>query len=50
MTFCGVAALLMGMLSFVAAIFRAATDDYQRCHDNEMGAIGWFIVAAICLR
>jgi len=47
---CGISALVMGALSFVAAIIRGAMNDYERSNQNEMIAIGWFILAALCFR
>lgn len=49
MTF-GILAALMGALSFIAAVIRSALGHEEKSHNNEMGAIGWFILAALCLR
>jgi hypothetical protein len=47
---CGILALFMGAGSFVAAVIRAALGHETKSHENEMGAIGWFILAALCFR
>ena len=46
----GIIATILGSLSFIAAIVRAVRLERLESHQNEMGAIGWFILAAICLR
>jgi hypothetical protein len=46
----GITALLMGLVSFSAAIIRAARLERLESHQNEMGAIGWFILAALCFK
>lgn len=47
---CGIVALLLGALSFLASVIRACRDERLESHQNEMGAIGWFILAALCFR
>lgn len=46
----GIVALFFGGLSFVASVIRAVSNERTESHENEMGAIGWFILAAICLK
>jgi hypothetical protein len=40
----------MGAMSLLGAVVRAARDEYEKSHNSEMGAIGWFILAALCFR
>jgi hypothetical protein len=47
---CGILALILGSLSFIASIIRAVRLEREISHENEMGAIGWFIIAALCLK
>lgn len=49
-TTCGIISILMGALSFLASIVRAHLADWEKSNENEKCAIGWFILAAVCLR
>jgi hypothetical protein len=49
-TTCGILSLILGALGFVASIVRACKNQRLESHENEMSAIGWFILAALCLR
>lgn len=49
-TACGAIATILGALAMVAAIIRGARNERLESHQNEMSAIGWFILAALCFR
>lgn len=46
----GSIAVVLGGLSFIASVIRATLGHERKSHENEMGAIGWFILAALCFR
>lgn len=47
---CGILALVHAIGSYAFAMYRATTGELQKAHNSEMEAIGWFIIAALCLR
>jgi len=49
-TLCGAIALIFGLIGITASLIRACLGHDAKSHDNEMSAIGWFIIATLCLR
>ncbi len=49
-TIAGIFAIIIGALNFTGSIVRANKNQQLESHQYEMNAIGWFILAALCLR
>lgn len=47
---CGILSIIMGCIGLAASMVRAGKNQRLESHEEEMAAIGWFILAALCLR
>lgn len=46
----GVLAVGMFALSFTTSLVHASVGNYEKSHNNEMLAVGWFIAMCICFK